>query len=419
MVKINQEIVLNWFGFQDPELKEYRDKIEEWSLEESNIPLSPPVSLDTVRIFAQSVWEKYSSGLSLADIEEILFIIAFIRFIVLIFKYNVKTSFYITCIGIVASYLWYRHLLDLTLLYKTGFLFAQFTRRLYTENILISQMHRGIRAEIGYREGYDNPLMFLQFSFLEASKINGVYRIDPISLLFAKIPEPWKSKFGTDNIYYRVYRDIIPWTYQFLRRESAQLSSLAAYTFFTRINKRLCPYLVRWHWTFIVLLDFAERPFYELAQRLIYYNYEVLIPKANDYKTIMYGFNNDTILLELELTRIFVIGLITCHIAFILFAMLHAILGQYFYFPFMTENVELHIGPRDKSSIYSGGGTAWQDEKKKLRITPKIWYGWFGNGTDGEIFGIPGMYKIKNFIKRRFNKMTKRLRNSFLRRFGK
>ena len=34
MVKINQEIVLNWFGFQDPELKEYSNKIEEWYLEE-------------------------------------------------------------------------------------------------------------------------------------------------------------------------------------------------------------------------------------------------------------------------------------------------------------------------------------------------------------------------------------------------
>lgn len=417
MVKINQEMVLNWFGLQDPQVQAFRDKVEDWSLNETDVPLSSEVSLDTFKIILQSLWDKYSSGLSLADIEEILFVIAFIRFVILALKYNVKTSFYITCIGIVASYLWYRHLLDLTLLYKTGFLFSRFTRRLYTENILISKMHRGIRSEIGYRQGYDNPFMFLQYSFLEASKVNGVYRIDPISMLFAKIPEPWKSKLGTDNFYYMIYRDAIPWAYQFFRRESAQLSSLAAYTFFTRINKRLCPYLIRWHWTFIILLDFAERPFYELAQRLIYYHYNVLIPKTQDLQVL--NTINSRLWVELDLTRVFVIGLVTCHIAFVLFAMLHAICGQYFYFPFLTENVELHIGPRDKSSIYSGGGTAWQDEKKKLRIPPKIWYGWFGRGTEGKILGIPGLSKIQDFFKTRFRKIRKRFFKKLQRRFGK
>jgi hypothetical protein len=43
--------------------------------------------------------------------------------------------------------------------------------------------------------------------------------------------------------------------------------------------------------------------------------------------------------------------------------MLHALCGQYFYIPFFTENVELHIGERNKLDKYSGGYTAWQDEK--------------------------------------------------------
>jgi hypothetical protein len=49
-----------------------------------------------------------------------------------------------------------------------------------------------------------------------------------------------------------------------------------------------------------------------------------------------------------------------------------------------VENTELHIGPRPKNSIYSGGQTAWQDpeEKKNLnRLFPKLWYGWIGKGT--------------------------------------
>ena len=417
MVKINQEMVLNWFGLQDQQIQTFPESINNWSLNEGNITGSSDLSLETFRIIVQSLWNKYSSGLSLTDIEEILFVIAFIRFLIIAIRYNVKTSFYITCIGIVASYLWYRHLLDLTLLYKTGFLFSRFTRRLYTENILISKMHRGIRSEIGYREGFDNPFMFLQFSFLEASKVNGVYRIDPISMLFAKIPETLKLKLGTDNLYYMIYRDAIPWTYQFFRRESAQLSSLAAYTFFTRINKRLCPYLIRWHWTFIILLDFVERPFYELAQRLIYYHYNVLIPQTQDLQVL--NTINPRLWLEVDLTRVFIIALVTCHIAFVLFAMLHAICGQYFYFPFLTENVELHIGPRDKSSIYSGGGTAWQEEKKKLRISPKIWYGWFGKGTDRAILGISGLSRIQNFIKMQFKKLKKQFLKNLRKRFEK
>ena len=67
----------------------------------------------------------------------------------------------------------------------------------------------------------------------------------------------------------------------------------------------------------------------------------------------------------------------------VFFGLFHAIWGQYFYFPFLVENTELHIGPRPKNSIYSGGQTSWQDEKDLniQRVFPKLWYGWFGTGT--------------------------------------
>jgi hypothetical protein len=59
---------------------------------------------------------------------------------------------------------------------------------------------------------------------------------------------------------------------------------------------------------------------------------------------------------------------VLAHIGFIIFGLFHAIWGQYFYVPFFVENTELHIGPRPKNSIYSGGQTAWQDPKKKKKI---------------------------------------------------
>jgi hypothetical protein len=41
-------------------------------------------------------------------------------------------------------------------------------------------------------------------------------------------------------------------------------------------------------------------------------------------------------------------------------------LGSIF-LPFFVENTELHIGPRPKNSIYSGGQTACPEEKKKFK----------------------------------------------------
>ena len=80
--------------------------------------------------------------------------------------------------------------------------------------------------------------------------------------------------------------------------------------------------------------------------------------------------------------------------------------------PFFVENTELHIGPRPKSSIYSGGYTSWQDSEEKEenlnRFRPKLWYGWFGRGTkNNEQTNNP----FGRFIKRIFKKIKKQFRN--------
>ena len=91
------------------------------------------------------------------------------------------------------------------------------------------------------------------------------------------------------------------------------------------------------------------------------------------------------------------------HLGLIFFGLFHAIWGQYFYFPFLVENTELHIGPRPKNSIYSGGNTAWQDEKNvgMERVFPKFWYGWFGSGTSNDTNVFLSFKKvILNILKR-------------------
>jgi hypothetical protein len=136
--------------------------------------------------------------------------------------------------------------------------------------------------------------------------------------------------------------------------------------------------------------------------RINYYLMEVLIPKIEENTF----YENPYLLLEARILYFMMIALILGHLAFILYAMLHAICGQYFYLPLFTENVELHVGPRDKKSIYSGGWTSWQDpDEKERRLTsryPKYWYGWFGRGNKNE-------WNIFSFIKRPIKWIIKKI----------
>ena len=68
---------------------------------------------------------------------------------------------------------------------------------------------------------------------------------------------------------------------------------------------------------------------------------------------------------RLRSLNIIIIFIVLVHIGLLIFGLFHAIWGQYFYVPFFVENTELHIGPRPKNSIYSGGNTSWQDPEEK------------------------------------------------------
>jgi hypothetical protein len=126
----------------------------------------------------------------------------------------------------------------------------------------------------------------------------------------------------------------------------------------------------------------VEQIFIYFIYRVYYFQTFVLIPQTKSYANYV----DPSLVLQINILN----GIITCvvltHIGFIIFGLFHAIWGQYFYVPFFVENTELHIGPRPQTSIYSGGQTAWQDpeekEKNLNRLFPKLWYGWFGRGTN-------------------------------------
>ena len=415
LINIDQETVLNWFGIEDPNSRNdfYPSKIGEHY---SNIEVesSSDVSLETLRLIIEGLWEKIQDGLTLADIENILFFILFIRFVILALRYNLKTSFYITCIGLFAGYLWYRHLIDLISMYRNVLLKLPFLHKLGMDAVQLRSLHRQMvltDLKLGENVHWYNPGQLIYYSITKGivdidPETGFRHYVDPISMIVSNLSEPAKSNILP--LYYKVYNNIIPKIYDIVSKFWTQLSGVAAYAVITRIGKRYCPYLIRWHWTFLLIIGMVEQIFVYFIYRVYYFQTFVLIPQTKSYANYV----DQNLLLQIKSLNVVIACVVLAHIGLILFGLFHAIWGQYFYFPFFVENTELHIGPRPKNSIYSGGNTAWQDpeekEKNFERFLPKFWYGWFGRGTKNN-------WQITNILKKLVTSIFKRLRKQFRR----
>lgn len=393
-INIDQETLLNWFGLKDPTRQELQQALESgYDITISNVQSNAPISAKTFQLIIEGLWEKVQNGLTLADIENVLFFILFIRFVILAFRYNLKTSFYITCIGLFAGYLWYRHLIDLITTYQNVLINLPFFNQLGMDAADISELDENsvlMDLQLGDKVHWYNPAQAIYYAFtqgiihIDPESGNRSY-IDPISMIVSNLNESAQSTVVP--LYYKIYNKIIPKIYDICSKFWMQLSGVAAYAVITRIGKRYCPYLVRWHWTFLLIIGLIEQIFMFLVYRAFYFQAFVLMPQTEiDYV------NPDSLNLlnfQINLLTVFTVIIIVSHLGLVLLALLHAICGQYFYIPFFVENTELHIGPRPKNSIYSGGYTSWQDsdikERNANRIIPKLWYGWFGRGDKWNI----------------------------------
>jgi hypothetical protein len=208
------------------------------------------------------------------------------------------------------------------------------------------------------------------------------------------------------SIYYKIYNKIIPQLFEGISKFWMQLSGIATYAVITRIGKKYCPYLIRWHWTFLLLIGFIEQVLIYFSYRVSYFQLNILIPQTE----LASNYANQSLLFQVNFLNGLLAFIICLHLGLIFFGLFHAIWGQYFYFPFLVENTELHLGPRPKNSIYSGGNTAWQDEKEQTiqRVFPKLWYGWFGSGTVNKKGGLDSLRNlIINIIKQIRNQFRK------------
>jgi hypothetical protein len=406
LINIDQKTVLNWFGMEDPTNQEIRQAIDN-GLNPGvlNIKSSTDVSLETFRLIIEGLWEKIQNGLTLSDIENVLFFILFIRFVILAIRYNLKTSLYITCIGLFAGYLWYRHLIDLISMYRSVLLKLPFLHSLGMDAVQMRSLNRQMALtdlKLGENAHWYNPGQILYYALTKGivniDQETGLrYYIDPISMAISNLQEPTKSNVA--SLYYKIYNKIIPKIFDICSKFWNQLSGVAAYAVITRIGKRYCPYLVRWHWTFLLIIGMVEQIFIYFIYRVYYFQSFVLIPQVESYSNSI----DSNLILQINLLNVVIACVVLTHIGLIIFGLFHAIWGQYFYLPFFVENTELHIGRRPKDSIYSGGQTAWQnpEEKNLNRLFPKLWFGWFGRGSRENFPFFKILLKlIKKFLKK-------------------
>jgi len=403
LINIDQEIVLKLFGIENP-INTNR-LIDNVNLSNIEVQPSSTISLGTFQLLVDGLWQRVKDGLTLGDIENILFFILCIRFIVLVIRYNIKTSFYITCIGLVAGYLWYRHLIDLISMYRAVLIKIPYLHKLGVDAVQMRSMSRQLvltDLRLGDNVHWYNPGQVIYYAFtrsiISTDTDTGLrYYIDPFSMFISTLNK--STQATVLPLYYKMYNNIIPQLFDSLSKFWGQLSGIAAYAVITRIGKRYCPYLVRWHWTFLLIIGFLEQIIIHFVYRITYFQAGVLIPQTE----ISDDYINSNIVLQINALNGVIASIIALHLGLIFFGLFHAIWGQYFYFPFIVENTELHIGQRPKNSIYSGGNTAWQDNKDKnlQRFFPKFWYGWFGSGTAGEFNILKSFQRLLvNIIKR-------------------
>lgn len=408
LIDFNQKIVLNWFNmdtFTGRGISLYRNLCGLFATEGSlyvkglqehyNAGLG--FSLDTFRLMAGGYWERIrTTGFGITEIDNIIIILLLIRLILLAIRYSIFTGFVITIASVVAGYLWYSSFLSALFNYENVLYKNSLTMRLAIDT---NQMRRVMQAKIqtsDYQLRLTNPIGILLYALNTGSVYEG-YRIDPISMLMAVFPKGFPKYEWVEGAYYLFYRKLIPLAIRGFLEFSAAFKGYTTYSFVTRVNKKYCPYLIRWHWTFIMIFKLFEPYYLFLFGRINSYAINVVYPAFLDGED--YELNFSHINFELAFLEYLCFGMVFMHLAFLLFGMLHALCGQYFYIPFFTENVELHTGERDKLSKYSGGYTAWQDEdeNENTQIGPKLWYGWFGKGTRGNSDIISIIIKIVLF----------------------
>ena len=307
------------------------------------------------QIFFYKIKEISLYGFTIEEFQRAMIILCLIRFIVYSLRYNIVTSVKICAIGSISCILWAMALNDCVSAYFPNLALHPLLRNIYREEIL-------------YRENAQFRAAGRVFDDL-IKQTNKPYDFDWMGPIFARFPE--SISHITDPIYIFIRKDLVKTLSTIYKTNIKPMSSMFLYIGWVRVGKKYCPYHIRWHFTFITLYNTFIPYLFKSAFRARVFLNKVLIPERR--------------YVEAENIRLYLGAWAFVHISFVMIAMLHAIFSQYFYLPFLTYSVELHVGKRPKKSIYSGGYTAWQDDfvfyNIKFRDTLRLWWGFLGRGT--------------------------------------
>jgi hypothetical protein len=312
-------------------------------------------------------WKNLRFGLTITEIEKVLVIISFVRFCFYTIKYDAKSALIISLTAFISAVLYEKMLVDIVKICYFRFYLSP------------SLFRTGFEQ---YLEMVHNETAFTRYS-LESFKWADIY---PNWLLRLIAQSPILSEIQS-------YIDdrVMPVVFKLIRLNRKPMQSVLFYTLVLRLGKKYVPYPLQWHGMVYVMYTQGIATFlFNRFSNSMKFLKDVLIPEAR--------------LSEIQLLEMIQITFIVTLFYGIMLAMLHAIFSQYYYFPFIAQNIDAHIGKRPKDSILSGGYASWQDEQQLFipsKADYKIWFGFLGKGPTDKKLRIKRKPKINiatNFI---------------------
>jgi len=141
-----------------------------------------------------------------------------------------------------------------------------------------------------------------------------------------------------------------------------------SFGYFIRIKKDQIPYFIRWHLGHALYFGLIG----EYSYVRVFSNAKFIIARLTARQDI-----EGVKLIEgiLALLSVYILSLL-------IWMMLHAAFGQYFFLPLLTETVEMHTSRRPIMSPYSGGYASWQKVNREDYGLFQWWWGIFGKDKE-------------------------------------
>ena len=190
------------------------------------------------------------NGLTLADIQDVTYLLFTIRFTKDILTTNIKTAGFILFICICTTYLWDRDLEQTMRLLVDNWEFAPYFKDLRWES-LDYQSNLEIRKE-WLMDQSDNRMIhkgspWLIFAYTIHAMFHrfdvGYYRVDPFSMWVAEQRLPRDSVLVFN--YYMWYNVYIPGAWNSVQQVWMQIRGFCQFTYLTRIGKQFVPYFFK------------------------------------------------------------------------------------------------------------------------------------------------------------------------------